>query len=108
MLGREVVEPCCAAAGCSSRLRGDRAAEHPAGVDLEAFWQARRERGATTPTRVRWRTRAQRHGGRRLRADQGREGFEDLTAFGRKQIGDLGVGPNDVTFAITEAARPPS
>lgn len=33
------------------------------------------------------------------------EGFEDFTQFGRKQIGDLGVGPGDVTFAITEGGE---
>jgi N-acetylmuramic acid 6-phosphate etherase len=33
------------------------------------------------------------------------EGFEDFTAFGRKQIGDLGVGARDVVFAITEGGE---
>ncbi|HEY3269013.1 MAG TPA: hypothetical protein VGM37_19040 [Armatimonadota bacterium] len=33
------------------------------------------------------------------------EGFEDFTQFGRKQIGDLGVGPRDVAFAITEGGE---
>lgn len=33
------------------------------------------------------------------------EGFEDFTEFGKKQIGDLGVGPNDVVFAITEGGE---
>src|SRR5689334_25397642 len=28
------------------------------------------------------------------------EGFEDFTAFGQKQIADLGVGKTDVVFAI--------
>ena len=33
------------------------------------------------------------------------EGFEDFTAFGRKQIGDLGVAARDVVFAITEGGE---
>jgi len=33
------------------------------------------------------------------------EGFEDFTAFGKKQIGDLGVGNKDVVFAITEGGE---
>jgi N-acetylmuramic acid 6-phosphate etherase len=33
------------------------------------------------------------------------EGFEDFTAFGRKQIHDLGVSANDVVFAITEGGE---
>ena len=33
------------------------------------------------------------------------EGFEDFTEFGRKQIADLGVGANDVVFAITEGGE---
>ncbi|MCX6361262.1 MAG: hypothetical protein NT029_15775 [Armatimonadetes bacterium] len=33
------------------------------------------------------------------------EGFEDYASFGRKQIGDLGVGPGDVVFAITEGGE---
>mgnify|MGYP005836127033 CR=1 FL=1 len=33
------------------------------------------------------------------------EGFEDFTAFGGKQIGDLGVGAGDVVFAITEGGE---
>jgi len=33
------------------------------------------------------------------------EGFEDFTAFGRKQIGDLGVSDKDVVFAITEGGE---
>lgn len=33
------------------------------------------------------------------------EGFEDFTQFGRKQIGDLGVGAGDVTFSITEGGE---
>ncbi|MSU56775.1 MAG: hypothetical protein EXS35_01085 [Pedosphaera sp.] len=33
------------------------------------------------------------------------EGFEDFTAFGKKQIGDLGVGDKDVVFAITEGGE---
>ncbi len=33
------------------------------------------------------------------------EGFEDFTAFGRKQITDLGVSSKDVVFAITEGGE---
>jgi N-acetylmuramic acid 6-phosphate etherase len=33
------------------------------------------------------------------------EGFEDFTAFGKKQIGDLGVSSKDVLFAITEGGE---
>lgn len=33
------------------------------------------------------------------------EGFEDFTAFGKKQIGDLGVCDKDVVFAITEGGE---
>ncbi len=33
------------------------------------------------------------------------EGFEDYTAFGRKQIRDLGVRAGDVVFAITEGGE---
>ena len=33
------------------------------------------------------------------------EGFEDFTAFGKKQIRDLGVAAGDVVFAITEGGE---
>ena len=33
------------------------------------------------------------------------EGFEDFIAFGKKQIGDLGVSNKDVVFAITEGGE---
>ena len=33
------------------------------------------------------------------------EGFEDFTAFGKKQIADLGVSDKDVVFAITEGGE---
>jgi N-acetylmuramic acid 6-phosphate etherase len=33
------------------------------------------------------------------------EGFEDYTAFGKKQIGDLGVNSKDMVFAITEGGE---
>lgn len=33
------------------------------------------------------------------------EGFEDFTAFGRKQMADLGVSARDVVFAITEGGE---
>ena len=33
------------------------------------------------------------------------EGFEDFTAFGKRQLGDLGVCSRDVVFAITEGGE---
>jgi N-acetylmuramic acid 6-phosphate etherase len=33
------------------------------------------------------------------------EGFEDFTAFGKKQIGDMGLSARDVVFAITEGGE---
>lgn len=33
------------------------------------------------------------------------EGFEDFTAFGKKQVGDLGISEGDVLFAITEGGE---
>ena len=33
------------------------------------------------------------------------EGFEDFTAFGKKQLGDLGVSNKDVVFVITEGGE---
>jgi N-acetylmuramic acid 6-phosphate etherase len=33
------------------------------------------------------------------------EGFEDFTAFGKRQIADLGVSADDVVFAITEGGE---
>ena len=33
------------------------------------------------------------------------EGFEDITAFGKKQICDLNVSPKDIVFAITEGGE---
>jgi N-acetylmuramic acid 6-phosphate etherase len=33
------------------------------------------------------------------------EGFEDFAAFGKKQLGDLGVSDKDVVFAITEGGE---
>lgn len=33
------------------------------------------------------------------------EGFEDFTAFGKKQINDLGVSSKDIIFAITEGGE---
>lgn len=33
------------------------------------------------------------------------EGFEDFTAFGRRQLADLGVSSHDVVFAITEGGE---
>jgi len=33
------------------------------------------------------------------------EGFEDFAAFGKRQLGDLGVSDRDVVFAITEGGE---
>jgi N-acetylmuramic acid 6-phosphate etherase len=33
------------------------------------------------------------------------EGFEDFTQFGRQQLADIGVGPKDTVFAITEGGE---
>jgi N-acetylmuramic acid 6-phosphate etherase len=71
-----------------------------------AFWQARRARGALVPDPDAMADRAVSvMAGGDYALIKAVEGFEDLTAFGRKQIADLGVGPRDVAFAITEGGE---
>lgn len=71
-----------------------------------AFWQARRERGQLVPSPDAWedRTRSVMAGGD-YALIKSVEGFEDFAPFGRKQIADLGVGSDDVVFAITEGGE---
>jgi N-acetylmuramic acid 6-phosphate etherase len=70
-----------------------------------AFWQQRRSRPGE-PAADLWedRTRSVMAGGD-YALIKSVEGFEDLASFGRKQIGDLAVGPDDVVFAITEGGE---
>ncbi len=70
-----------------------------------AFWQQRRSRPGE-PSAELWedRTRSVMAGGD-YALIKSVEGFEDLASFGRKQIGDLAVGPDDVVFAITEGGE---
>ena len=68
------------------------------------FWQQQRERGLTcSPTPEDFENRAfSVMAGGDFALIKSVEGFEDFTEFGKKQIGDLGVGAKDVVFAITE------
>jgi len=70
-----------------------------------AFWQQRRSRPGE-PAAELWedRTRSVMAGGD-YALIKSVEGFEDLVSFGRKQIGDLAVGSDDVVFAITEGGE---
>ncbi len=71
------------------------------------FWQQQRARGlACTPPAAAWEDRAiSVMAGGDFALIKSVEGFEDFTAFGRKQIGDLGVCDRDVVFAITEGGE---
>ncbi len=71
------------------------------------FWQRQRARGlACTPSPAEWEDRAfSVMAGGDFALIKAVEGFEDFTAFGKKQIGDLGVAPGDVVFAITEGGE---
>ena len=70
------------------------------------FWQERREQGLRTPDPDRLEGRAfSVMAGGDYALIKSVEGFEDITAFGRKQIGDLGVSSGDVVFAITEGGE---
>jgi N-acetylmuramic acid 6-phosphate etherase len=71
------------------------------------FWQRQRARGLTcTPPPEDWENRAfSVMAGGDFALIKAVEGFEDFTAFGRKQIGDLGVAAGDVVFAITEGGE---
>ena len=71
------------------------------------FWQRQRARGlAGSPPPEDWEQRALSvMAGGDFALIKSVEGFEDFTAFGKKQIGDLGVGSRDVVFAITEGGE---
>jgi len=71
------------------------------------FWQQQGKRGLTcTPSTAQWENRAfSVMAGGDFALIKAVEGFEDFTAFGRKQIGDLGVAAGDVVFAITEGGE---
>jgi N-acetylmuramic acid 6-phosphate etherase len=71
------------------------------------FWQRQRARGlACEPSPGDWEDRAfSVMAGGDFALIKAVEGFEDFTAFGKKQIGDLGVSASDVVFAITEGGE---
>ena len=71
------------------------------------FWQQQRARGLVcTPSAADWEDRAfSVMAGGDFALIKAVEGFEDFTAFGKKQIGDLGVCDRDVVFAITEGGE---
>ena len=71
------------------------------------FWQRQRARGLVcTPSAEELEARAQSvMAGGDFALIKSVEGFEDYNAFGRKQIGDLGVAARDVVFAITEGGE---
>jgi N-acetylmuramic acid 6-phosphate etherase len=71
------------------------------------FWQRQRGRGLScTPPAPDWEDRAfSVMAGGDFALIKAVEGFEDFTAFGKKQIGDLGVADRDVVFAITEGGE---
>lgn len=68
------------------------------------FWQKQRARGLADTEK--WENRAfSVMAGGDYALIKAVEGFEDFTQFGKKQIGDLGVGVGDVVFAITEGGE---
>ncbi len=71
------------------------------------FWQRQRARGlASSPKPEEFEHRAfSVMAGGDFALIKSVEGFEDFTEFGKKQIGDLGVGAKDVVFAITEGGE---
>jgi len=71
------------------------------------FWQRQRARGlASSPSAGEFENRAfSVMAGGDFALIKAVEGFEDFTAFGKKQIGDLGVSARDVVFAITEGGE---
>jgi N-acetylmuramic acid 6-phosphate etherase len=71
------------------------------------FWQQQRARGlACSPPPEDFENRALSvMAGGDFALIKSVEGFEDFTEFGKKQIGDLGVGVKDVVFAITEGGE---
>lgn len=68
------------------------------------FWQRQRGRGVTGADQYEDRAFPVMAGGD-FALIKAVEGFEDFTAFGGKQIGDLGVSAGDVVFAITEGGE---
>jgi N-acetylmuramic acid 6-phosphate etherase len=71
------------------------------------FWQQQRARGLKcSPSTEEFENRAfSVMAGGDFALIKAVEGFEDFTAFGKKQIGDLGVSSKDVVFAITEGGE---
>ncbi len=71
------------------------------------FWQRQHTQGLVcSPSPEEWENRAfSVMAGGDFALIKAVEGFEDFTAFGKKQIGDLGVGAKDVVFAITEGGE---
>ncbi len=71
------------------------------------FWQKQRTRGLkSSPTPEDFENRAfSVMAGGDFALIKSVEGFEDFTAFGKRQIGDLGVSAKDVVFAITEGGE---
>src|SRR5512137_1160183 len=71
------------------------------------FWQQQRARGMkSTPPPEEFEHRAfSVMAGGDYALIKSVEGFEDFTAFGKKQIGDLGVSGKDVVFAIAEGGE---
>ncbi len=69
------------------------------------YWQ-KRGSGATRPTNEDYENRTfSVMAGGDFALIKSVEGFEDFAAFGKKQIGDLGVSSKDVVFAITEGGE---
>ena len=71
------------------------------------FWQRQSARGLTcSPSAAEFENRAfSVMAGGDFALIKSVEGFEDFTAFGKKQIADLGVSGKDVVFAITEGGE---
>jgi N-acetylmuramic acid 6-phosphate etherase len=70
------------------------------------YWQRRRVSGDKGQVSSEWEDRAfPVMAGGDFALIKAVEGFEDFTAFGKKQIGDLGVNSKDVVFAITEGGE---
>ncbi|HXP62158.1 MAG TPA: hypothetical protein VN829_16795 [Dongiaceae bacterium] len=71
------------------------------------FWQRQRARGLQcAPSTRELEARAQSvMAGGDFALIKSVEGFEDYLAFGRQQMGDLGVAATDVVFAITEGGE---
>jgi len=68
------------------------------------FWQEQAARGVPSAADLEHRAFAVMAGGD-YALIKAVEGFEDFTAFGKKQLGDLGVSSRDVVFAITEGGE---